>query len=127
MTLFKLTDGQVIERVRKAQRIRRPLGAFFLCAGLIGAALLGYWMHYLYAQLHTMLNELVATPHPTTQQMDKAMHETQFAVGFNFGFLAAIVWISIVQFLGLGVGWLLFRNRKDRLLLQCWDRQPPTP
>lgn len=121
MNTFTPTDERVIESARKAQRYRRAWGALCVVIGLIGIALVAYWVHDLQAQSLAVFNELAKATQPTTQQAAQAIDQARFSSGFSLGFIAAAGFTGAVECLALGLVWILVRNRKDRLLLQCWD------
>ena len=120
MNTFTPSDEQVIARVRKAQRYRRPLGALCALIGLTGIELVAYWVHDLQAQSTAPFNELARAPQPTTQQVAQSVDQSRFSTGFSLGFMAAAGFAGAVECAAFGLVWILVRNRKDRLLLQCW-------
>lgn len=121
MNTFTSSDEQVIARVRWAQRYRRPLGVLCVVVGLTGIALVAYWVHDLQAQSTALFNELARAPQPTTQQVAQSIDQARFSSGFSLGFIAAAGFAGAVECAVFGLVWILVRNRKDRLLLQCWD------
>jgi hypothetical protein len=121
MTTWLPTDEQVIHRVLQAQRYRRPLGALCVVLGLAGIALVAYWVHDLRAQSLAVLNQLSQVSQPTTQQVAQTMDEVRFNSGFTLGFLLAGGLAGACSLAASGFVWLVVRNRKDELLLKCWD------
>jgi hypothetical protein len=118
------TDEQVVERIRRWQRYRRPVGAICFLLGVAAVALILYWVHDLRAQSLALLSQLDPSRTPTTQQMQRSFDHAQYNMGFGLGFglaagLSAGVWLATS-----GLLWLLTQNRKDRLLLRCWDGRP---
>jgi hypothetical protein len=121
MPSLHLSDDALIERVRRARRYRRPLGAICLLVGLLGMALLAYWTHNMMARWQELFDELARSPSPTTQQFERGMNESRFLTGFGLGCTAAAFWAAANVCAVAGVVCLVARNRKDDLLLKCWD------
>jgi hypothetical protein len=67
------SDEQVIERVCRAQRYRRPLGAACVILGLAGIALVFYFIHGLRAQSLEVLDQLGRLREPTTRQVAQVL------------------------------------------------------
>jgi CheY-like chemotaxis protein len=128
MNPFKrLTDEQLIQRIRKMQRYRRPLGLLLLFLGLVCAAIAIYYAYTLSAQSLAITQELSQSPHPTTRQVTNAFNNFDFLMSFSLGFGIASLWFYAVVCIAVGFIWLTINNRKDRLLLQHWDAHPPIP
>lgn len=121
MNTFTPSDEQIIERVRKAERYRRPLGALCLVFGLIGIALVVYWVHDLHVQSAAIFDELAKSPQPSTQRVAQSFDAARFNTGFSLGFMAAAGLAGAAECAVFGLIWVFIRNRKDRLLLKVWD------
>lgn len=119
---FLLTDAQIIERIRKARRYRRPLGA--VCAALgVAGVLVGLWLlHKMEAQSTALFQEFARYPNPSTQQSIKFLDEVSFSSGLAIGFSFAVGLSGACSLAVSGFVWLLVKNRCDTLLLNCWDR-----
>lgn len=115
------SDEQIIQNLRRDQRLRRPLGIIFTILGLIGAALVCYWTQDLRAQSLATFDEMSRAPHPTTQQVERAFDESRFTSGFALGSLCAAGLAGALPLAMHGLIWVFVRNRKDQLLLKLWD------
>jgi hypothetical protein len=123
MTPLRSTDAKVIERTRRWQRRRRPVGAIFLVLGLAAVALVLYWVHDLRAQSLALLAQFNPARSPTTQQMQRTFDHAQYDMGLGVGFVLAAALSVGASLATSGLVWLFTPNRKDRLLLRCWDNQ----
>ena len=118
-----LTDEQIIDRLRRAQRYRRPLGIAFLCVGVVCAVLLFYFVNNMRTRSLAIFAELQPGSTPTTQQIKQTFDAAQFNIGFGLG-SAFITGLTSCCSLAASGFVFLFPNRKDRLLLECWgDRR----
>jgi hypothetical protein len=120
-----LSDEQIIQNIRRDQRLRRPLGFLFAILGLTGVALVGYWTHDRRAQALSTFEDLSRTPHPTTQQADRALDESRFTSGFALGSLCAAGLAGTLPLAVHGLIWVFVRSRRDLLLLKLWEQRPP--
>lgn len=123
MTPMLPTDEQVIERIRRWQRYRRPVGALCFVLGVAAVALVLYWVHDLRSQALAFFSQLDPTKTPTTQEMQLSFEHAQYNMGFGLGFILATGLSVGTSLAASGLVWLLVQSRKDRLLLQCWDGQ----
>ena len=116
-----LTDEQVIERIRRWQHYRRPVGATCFVLGLSIVAIILYWVHDLREQSLALLSQLDPSRAPTTQEMQRSFDHAQYNMGFGLGFGLAAALATGASLAASGLVWLLSQSRKDRLLLRCWD------
>jgi hypothetical protein len=119
------SDEQIIQSIRRDQRLRRPMGFACVVFGLIGVALVLYWTRDLRAQALSTFEQLSRAPRPTTQQVERAFDETRFTSGFALGCLCAAGLAGALPLAMHGLIWVFVRNRKDQLLLKLWDDRPP--
>jgi len=120
------TDEQVIERVRRAQRYRRLIGIICIILGLVGIAIVAYWVHALETKSLAVFHELAEKSNPTTHDVERSIDETRFSMGFTLGFISASGFTGACGLCAAGFVYVLTSNRKDRLLLKCWDSKPET-
>ncbi|HEV7301716.1 MAG TPA: hypothetical protein VGN72_20430 [Tepidisphaeraceae bacterium] len=115
------TDEQVIERLRFWQRRRRMVGVAMLVIGIavVGGAL--YEVRKLHEQSVAIFAELDREAAPTTKTFEETMDQTQFNTGLMLGFLLATGLSAGASLAVTGLVCVITQNRKDRLLLQCWD------
>ncbi len=123
MRCWTLTDDQFIERVRKAQRYRRMAGAFCVFLGIVFGALFLYYLDNTQRQGLATLDEMQAIEQPTTQQQAQFTEHTQFYMGFGLGSLMAAGMMAAGWLVILGVVYLFTKDRKNEMLLRCWDSQ----
>lgn len=123
MSMMLPSDEQIIERVRRAQRYRRPLGAACTVLGLAGVALVLFLVHGLRAQSLALLEQLGRVPEPTAQRVAQVLDHARFNSGFGIGLILAGGLSGASGLAASGLVWLLVSSRKDRLLLKCWDER----
>ena len=121
MNTFTLSDAQVIERVRRVRRYRRPLGLLFVAVGLAGIVSYAYLFYYFQAQSSAYFDEFARVTQPAPRQVAQSIDEARLDTRFGLGLLLGSGISGAVEFGVLGLVWILCRSRKDRLLLQCWD------
>ena len=126
MTRMLPTDEQVIERIRRWQRYRRPVGALCFLLGVAAVAIVLFWVHDLRAQSLALLSQLDPSKTPSTQEMQDSFEHAQYNWGFGLGFMLASGLAAGASLATSGLVWLLAQSRKDRLLLRCWDGQAAT-
>ncbi len=124
MSRWVLSDDQFIERVRRWQRYRRPVGALYALLGVAGVVLILYWVNDLRTKSLSVLNEMRDMQNPTTQQVAQSLDHVRFNIGFSLGFSLATGLTAAAGLATSGVVCLLAQSRKDKLLLRCWDSQP---
>jgi len=126
MSTFTPSDELVIDRVRKEQRYRRPLGTVCVVIGLMGIGLVVYWVHDLDTQSVALFDELAKSPQPSTQHVAQSFDAVRFNTGFSLGFMAAAGLAGATECAVFGLVWITVPSSKDRLLLRVWDRQSVT-
>ena len=123
MTVF-LSDEQLVERIRKSQRYRRPMGSIFACLGIAWMLFAAFAVHKFHVESDAILQCLAHAPDPTQQQSLRFAGYMGVWLGFGLGFAFAFG-LSIGLFLTvIGCECLLGTDRRNALLLKCWDRTP---
>jgi len=125
MSRWVLSDDQFIERVRRWQRYRRPVGALCALLGVAGVALILYWVNDLRTRSLALLDEMRDVQNPTTQQVAQSLDHARFNIGLGLGFSLATGLAAAASLATSGVVCLLAQSRKDKLLLRCWDSRAP--
>ena len=125
MITLLLTDEQLIDRVRRAQRYRRLIGTVCMVVGFLAIGVVVYWVNDMHARSLAILNSLARAANPTTQQVAQSLDESGFIIGFTVGVIAAGGFAGACVLSVTGLIHLLARNRKDLLLLKCWDASAP--
>lgn len=126
MRLWRITDEELIARVRRSLRMIRTLGLVTLVIGIGYFVFSSYMSISIGMSLWKMLelfDEVTVTSERTEQVTSTAGFLWGILVGaLLVGWFAAGVWIF-----GVGIGFLSEDSRKVRLLLTCWDRLNPPP
>jgi len=126
MNIFeKKSDSELVEELRRAQRWRRPAGVTFAVLGLLLLAL-HVWR---YDWTRRKVLEIADLSNTQPRPVRDACHSSAllaytegFGTGLStglFGAFGTLLLFSSVR--------LRFGGRKDRLLLQHYDRTTPTP
>jgi len=119
-----LTDQQLIDRVRWNQRHRRKIGAVLFIVGVLLFLLLSYFINDIHQKHKAILDALAVSQDASLQQTIVARGEWSHIMGFSFGFMCAGGLISAGMFVVMGVVLSSTNiNRKDILLLKCWDER----
>ncbi len=122
MRRFSVTDEQIIARVYKSIRSRRMIGTIFLILGIAGFAAFLYWTNDLLAKAISMLIDLNHGPPPGRQQIDDLI-KMSANMGFTLGFFFAGGMGGCGSLAIHGLVMILFKNRKDHMLLKYWENQ----
>jgi len=118
MQWFRLTDDQLINRIRTAQRHRRTAGVLWAVLG-VGLLMLCLFLALrVDRQFNWIDHELHHGEQLTSQQLNERAVDFYWGAGLGLGF--AVVLYSSAGLILLGLTWML-PNRRDRLLLKCWD------
>jgi len=119
----KLSDEQFIERMRKWQRLRRW---YRLSVIVVGLLLIGmsYWSYGRLFPVKEMVAEIASDPDATHETI-AAANLASFRAGAVFGFVVYGSEMLGIWAIMLGITSGFITNRRDQLLLQCWDRLHP--
>ncbi|MHB1155307.1 MAG: hypothetical protein ACYC26_00565 [Phycisphaerales bacterium] len=116
----KLSDEAFVERVRKWQRRRR-----WYCLSLIAVGLLligmSYWGYGKIIPVKEMVAEIASDPGATDDTI-AAANQASFLLGAFYGFAVYGLEMMGIWAMLLGITSGFVTTRRDRLLLQCWDR-----
>jgi hypothetical protein len=119
MELGLPSDEVVIARLRRSMRYRRWIGAGVVLLGIGSVVLVEHFLGNTRAML---VRGLSYDPNPTKQQLQEKALGTSYLLGFAFGFQTAGMYFAAAGLLAAGIR-LIMPNRKDKLLLKCWDAQ----
>jgi hypothetical protein len=121
MEWVRLTDDQVIKRVRVEQQHRRLIGALCTLFGIVILSVgLLFWIRF--QNEYTSFSEMLSkTEPPTPQQREQFGRKMDFYMGVGFGSILVGGVESAIGMVTVGLIWMLTQNRRDRLLLKCWD------
>jgi len=123
MFRLKLTEEQIIARIRHRQRLRRPVGIACILLGVAFVVVMAYIVDGFRAQALEMWVPADARTIPTTMEDLRAENLVHQNTGYVLGFAMGLATMSGGLLFGIGVARLLPFNRKDRLLLRLWDHQ----
>jgi hypothetical protein len=121
MLQWFLTDEQLVERIRRAQRYRRLFGVICIILGLVGIAFCAYWINALETKSLAVFHEIADPSNPTTHEVERSLDQTRFNMGFALGFISASGFAGACGLCAAGFVYALTRNRKSKLLLDRWD------
>lgn len=121
MSLFRKTDDELVEHIRRQQRWQRPTAIALMVLGSAAAIIAMCFVYSLQQKWFTTIETSRATSQPTTQQVDAIFDEFQFTAAFGMGFSVGVGlgWAILMTSTGAGMLWI--QRRRDRLLLQAWD------
>jgi len=122
MHVWKLTDEEIIERIRREQRYRWPIGITCAIVGIAGLVVTFSYIQLIVSLSHDMTSPM--EPPPTTQQIARQLDQSRFYVGIALGFILAEGLTSFIGLAGVGL-WMFRNNRKDKMLLKYWDANRP--
>jgi len=121
MKLFrKKSDSEIVERLRRVQRWRRPAGLAFIIFGLALLALHVWGQAWTRRKVLQIVDALSETPRVTPQDICRSAALFAYAEGFHSGFSLSFGGSlgAVLLFSGLN---LRFGGRQDRLLIQHFD------
>jgi hypothetical protein len=121
-----ISDEQFVERVRRWQPWRRPVGAFMLLIGIGVAGLSLYRVYGLRAESMAIFSEIKRIQNPSTQSANEATTAAEFTTAMALGFVLGTGLAAGMTFIFASFG-MLRQSRKDRLLLQAWEGSSTGP
>jgi hypothetical protein len=124
---FGLTDEEFIKSIRRFNRMRRTFGLVLLFAALLLVVFGGWVMSSLITQGLELSSDFAKVNHPSASQMQAMGDNASFISGLWIGFLCGKASLTGGALLGIGVMMVVFKDRKARMLLSCWDQAHPAP
>jgi hypothetical protein len=121
------TDQQRIERIRRWQKYRRPMGIAAALVSFAGCILIFYYLVQFRSEI-TMgfspeeIQAIESRDSKAAQAANNMDGKLNFDMGFALGLSFAIGIWSTAGLGIMGIMMILLKNRKDQLLLKCWDR-----
>ncbi|QDT54784.1 hypothetical protein Pan44_28220 [Caulifigura coniformis] len=118
-----VTDSDVVESVRRYERNRRKLAAFLVLVGVISTSAGAAAVVWIEREWQSTADALKGAPDAS---ISTAVDGTTFYVGVRTGWLCGLLFTCGVLAVAHGIGIVAWRDRQNRLLLECWDRHTIT-
>ncbi len=127
MQIWRLTDQQLIDRIRWYLRTRRRWGiVVFLMGALLAGVSLGLVQHT-NRTMERIMNQLMNGPVPPDAQLKAIAGIARFRNGFVLGLIVGQGILYGVPIACTGLAMLFTRDRVNELLVRLWDEQSATP
>ena len=127
MRLWRITDEEFVERVRRWHRLRRLWGALLLLVGVAFTVVMVIWGQRLSDRSLDLINTLAELDNPSAEQREQRTETSCFYIGLGLGSMIMGGILAGGMGAGAGLALLVGSDRKDRLLLDCWDERRGAP
>ena len=128
MRLWRITDEEFVARVRRWHRLRRLCGALLLLVGVAFGIVMLIWGQRLSHRSLDLINSLVEVDNPSAEQRQQLADASLFHMGLFLGSAISTGVLAGGMAAGTGLSLVVGTDRKNRLLLDCWDeRRGPLP